>query len=183
MRTLQAHTGADVEAGRVGHRNGEVPLDYEEEDAPDIRLQPPAKKQGHATQKDTRAGAEPAKRKRAAAPVAAAPAAAGGLAAFGFGGAAKPASKRLPKRRAASKKPAAKPTVQPGLATTEDGQIANTTALWGIGATYADSDVEGDENHLAPWGTAPTIDRCESRRRLSIASWDWTASPSTHSQT
>ena len=88
MRTLQAHTGADVEAGRVGHRNGEVPLDDEEEDAPDIRLQPPAKKQGHATQKDTRAGAEPAKRKRAAAPVAAAPAAAGGLAAFGFGGAA-----------------------------------------------------------------------------------------------
>lgn len=48
MRTLQQHTGADFEAGRVGQRNGEAPPDgveSEDEDVPVI----PLRKQAAAT--------------------------------------------------------------------------------------------------------------------------------------
>ena len=111
----------------------------------DIALEPPRKK---PTVKQTAAASRPKRKGKATEdPPVAAPAAASGLAAFGFGGASKPAGKAPPKRGASAStaKRTMKQTVQPGLATTEDGEVAQTSALWGIGAAYGSDSDEGGE--------------------------------------
>ena len=146
MRTLSRHSGADFESGRTGHRNGEGPpgTEFSEDSEPDVPLM---RSNAKKPVKQTAAAVRPKRKGKAAAAPAAAPAAAIGLAAFGFGGATKPAERPLPKRGAQSSKRTARTLVQPGLAMTEEGQVAQTTALWDIGNQYGDSgsDNEGGE--------------------------------------
>ena len=110
MRTIGQHSGADFEAGRVGHRNGKRPLCAADSSEDDIPLEP-KKKRAAAVKPPAAAGRSKRKRNEAAAPAPAPKAT--GLVAFGFSGTARPPAKELPKRgatKAAATKPAATKT-------------------------------------------------------------------------